>query len=383
MKDPSQAFPQAAEAAAHFRMPGRLSRIEPVGGGHINDTYRLVFTRDGRLRRYILQRVNRRVFRDPVSQMENIERVLRHLKAKAEGARRALRLVPARDGSALWRDPAGETWRATAYIEGTRTLTVARTPAQAYQAARAFGRFQLLLSDLGGSRLRETLPHFHDTPRRVAAFRNALSEDRLGRARRVRREADCVLSHEPAAGVIEELKARGAIPERVVHNDTKIDNVLFDAATGEGLCVVDLDTVMTGVSLHDFGDLVRSAVSPAPEDETDLGKVALRMPVFEALARGYLEGAGAVLNGEERRLLAFSSRLIAFELGMRFLTDYLEGDVYFKIRRPGHNLDRCRSQLRLAELLSLGEVEMDRVVQGLERELSSGRARGRTRGCGG
>ena len=350
----------AANAAAHFEMPGDLLRAEPFGHGHINDTYRITFDRGGIRRRYILQRINSGVFHDPLALLDNMQRVLEHLKRKVSDPRRVLRPVPARDGKPCWRDAAGEYWRAADFIEGTVTHFSVRTAKQAYEAARAYGRFQSLLADLPGPRLKETIPGFHDTPKRLADFRKALKADDAGRAKEVAREADFVLENAGIAG-----RFHNGMRERVVHNDTKVDNVLFDHETGEGLCVIDLDTVMPGLPLHDFGDLVRSAVSSAAEDEPDLSKLRISRSIFEGLARGYLETAGAFLSRDEVGLLAFSGRLIAYELGMRFLTDFLNGDTYFKIHHPTHNLERCRVQFRLVELLGEAEGRLQSCVDSL------------------
>lgn len=350
----------AANAAAHFEMRGTLLRAEPFGHGHINDTYRLTFDEGGAHRRYILQRINSGVFHDPLALLDNMERVLAHLKGKVSDQRRVLHPVPARDGKAYWKDSSGEYWRAADYIEGTVTHFSVRTAKQAYEAAKAYGRFQSMLADLPGPRLKETIPGFHDTPKRLADFRMALKVDTVGRAKEAARETEFVLEH---AGIAARL-GKG-MPERVVHNDTKVDNVLFDKATGEGLCVIDLDTVMPGLPLHDFGDLVRSAVSTLAEDSTDLSKLKISKPIFDGLARGYLETAGGFLSPDEVGLLAFSGRLIAYELGIRFLTDFLNGDTYFKIHHPKHNLERCRVQFRLVELLGEAEEELQAAVSRL------------------
>ncbi|MFA5137848.1 MAG: aminoglycoside phosphotransferase family protein [Elusimicrobiota bacterium] len=369
----------AANAAAHFEMPGDLLRAEPFGHGHINDTYRLTFDHEGTRRtcptssqgtrcrtasavqrRYILQRINSGVFHDPLALLDNMQRVLEHLKRKVSEPRRVLHPVPARDGRPYWKDAAGEYWRAADFIEGTVTHFSVRTAKQAYEAAKAYGRFQSLLADLPGPRLKETIPGFHDTPKRVADFRSALQADAVGRVKEVAPEAEFALEHAGVAG-----RLHGGMRERVVHNDTKVDNVLFDNETGEGLCVIDLDTVMPGLPLHDFGDLVRSAISTTAEDSTDLSKLKVSKPIFDGLARGYLETAGEFLSRDEVGLLAFSGRLIAYELGVRFLTDYLNGDTYFKIHHPKHNLERSRVQFRLAELLGEAEAELQARVERL------------------
>jgi Ser/Thr protein kinase RdoA (MazF antagonist) len=225
---------------------------------------------------------------------------------------------------------------------------------EAYEAARAFGTFQYLVSDLEGGPLRETLPGFHDTPRRLAALEAAAKADRAGRAAEAAAELSQARSQAACAGLL----VSAGLPVRVTHNDTKINNVLFDAESGRGLCVIDLDTVMPGLMPFDFGDLVRTAVSPAAEDEPDLARVGVRLDVFEAIAQGWREGAGDALTDAEKALLPASGRVIAYELGLRFLTDYLDGDRYFKTRRPAHNLHRARVQLRLAAELAAREADL-------------------------
>jgi hypothetical protein len=234
-------------------------------------------------------------------------------------------------------------------------------PDVAYEAARLFGLFQKVLIDFPEPRLVETIPHFHDTPRRFAALERAIAEDRCGRAAGCRAEIAFALARKDTTGVLLDLHRAGAIPERVTHNDTKINNVLMDRVTCRALCIIDLDTVMPGLSLYDFGDLVRSSVSPAAEDETDLSRVSVRMPIYDALARGYLSAARSFLTEAEKAHLTFSGNLITFECGIRFLADHLNGDTYFKIDREGHNLDRCRTQFRLVEEIETHASEMDRI----------------------
>jgi aminoglycoside phosphotransferase (APT) family kinase protein len=232
---------------------------------------------------------------------------------------------------------------------------------QAYQAAHAFGCFQQQLASLPSPRLHETIPDFHHTPKRFAALQQAIAADAKGRAKLAQPEIDFALAHESITGVL----LQASLPERITHNDTKFNNVLLDDATGESLCVVDLDTVMPGLVLYDFGDMVRTTTSPAAEDEQDLSKVIMQFPLFEALVRGYLSAAGEFLSEAEKKFLAFSGKLITFEVGIRFLADYLAGDTYFKIHREGHNLDRCRTQFKLVESIELEEEKMNRLVESI------------------
>ena len=358
--------PDADAAASQFEFIGEVLDLTPHGGGHINDTFLVTCQAQDAPVRYILQHINRHVFHDPIAVMQNVERVTKHLAAQAagepDGARRALRLIPARDGRNWHVDAQGETWRAYRFIENARTYETATSRDQAFQAARAFGRFQQQLSSLPPPRLHETIPDFHDTPKRFAALEEAITADVAGRAALAKPEIDFARSRQFITGVLLEAE----LPERITHNDTKFNNVLLDDKTGEAVCVIDLDTVMPGLALYDFGDMVRTTTSPAAEDERDLSKVTMQFPMFEALVRGYLESADAFLTVPERKLLAFSGKVITFEIGIRFLADYLAGDTYFKVHRKGHNLDRCRTQFRLVESIEQQEDEMNRLVESVE-----------------
>jgi aminoglycoside phosphotransferase (APT) family kinase protein len=355
--------------AAQFQFRGEASDFTPYGTGHINDTFLVTCRTAGAPARYILQRINRNVFHSPAAVMQNIERVLAHLSAQLahepNRARRALTLVPARDGGNWHEDAQGETWRAYRFIENARSYETATSVEQAFQAARAFGRFQKQLASLPAPRLHETIPDFHHTPKRFAALEHAIARaiagDPKGRAALAKPEIDIALAHEPICGIL--LDAN--LPERITHNDTKFNNVLLDDVTGESLCVIDLDTVMPGLALYDFGDMVRTTTSPAAEDERDLSKVTMQFPLFEALVRGYLSAAGGFLTETEKKFLAFSGKLITFEIGIRFLADYLNGDTYFKIHRDSHNLDRCRTQFKLVESIEMQEEKMNRLVESI------------------
>ncbi len=351
--------------ARHFQIAGDYLDAAPYGSGHINDTYCVNFDQGGRPVRYIFQRINHNIFKTPVALMENVQRVTAHLAAKVAGqpeaSRRVLTLIPARDGRAWHVDAEGSHWRVYIFIEKARTFDAVESAAQAFQAARSFGQFQQWLADLPAPRLHDTIPDFHHTPKRFAALENAIAADAANRAKLARPEIEFALRHREICGV---LLAAG-LPERVTHNDTKFNNVMLDDATGQGICVIDLDTVMPGLALYDFGDMVRTTTSPAKEDERDLSKVTMQFPMFEALARGYLSTAADCLTPAEKKFLPFSGKLITFEIGIRFLTDFLAGDVYFKVHREGHNLDRCRTQFKLVESIEQQEPAMNRLVEGI------------------
>jgi len=351
--------------ARHFQIVGDYLDAAPYGSGHINDTYCVNVDQGGTHVRYIFQRINHNIFKNPVALMENIQRVTAHLGTKGAGlpeqSRRVLTLIPARNGAPYYKDADGNHWRAYIFIEKARTYDAVESPAQALQAAKAFGQFQKLLADLPAPRLHDTIPDFHHTPKRFEVLEKALAADVAHRAALAKPEIEFALNHKKICSVLLDAK----LPERVTHNDTKFNNVMLDDATGEGICVIDLDTVMPGLALYDFGDMVRTTTSPAKEDERDLSKVKMQFPMFEALVRGYLSTAAEFLTPAEKKFLPFSGKLITFEIGIRFLTDYLAGDTYFKVHREGHNLDRCRTQFKLVESIEQQEAEMNKLVEGI------------------
>ncbi|MGA3262454.1 MAG: aminoglycoside phosphotransferase family protein [Terracidiphilus sp.] len=353
--------------ASQFQIGGEFLSAEPYGNGHINDTYRTVFRQQGAPVSYILQRINVNVFKNPIALMENVQRVTTHLAAQVAGEpdrdRRVLRLIPARDGGAWHVDAEGGYWRAYYFILKARTYEAVESAGQAFQAASAFGQFQKMLANQPPPRLQHTIPDFHNTPKRFAALEQAIAADAAGRAILAKPEIGFALAHKSITSALLDAK----LPERVTHNDTKFNNVMLDNATGEAICVIDLDTVMPGLALYDFGDMVRTTTSPAMEDERDLSKVTMRFPMFEALVRGYLAAAGGFLTKAEKQFLAFSGKLITFEIGIRFLADYLAGDTYFKVHREGRNLDRCRTQFKLVESVEQQEEKMNRLVEAVEQ----------------
>lgn len=336
-----------------FAVYGELEAIAPFGTGHINHTFASRWKQAGTRVRYLHQRINENVFPRPDQVMENIARVTAHIEAKlrAEGAgdrsRRTLTVVPARDGAPWVRDEEGGWWRTYLFIEDAKTFEVASSPSQAKMLGAAVGRFQKQLADLGGPRLHETIAGFHDMEKRYAAFDAALAADASGRAKDVKPEIDFMRANRERGCVLIRALREGRIPERICHNDTKMNNILIDELGGEGLCVTDLDTVMPGTPLYDFGDLVRTVTTRAEEDERDLSKVVFDLAYFDALADGYLSEAETFMSPAETSLLAEAGRAITQIMGLRFLTDHLAGDRYYRIARPGHNLDRCRTQIAL------------------------------------
>lgn len=354
--------------AREFAMPGDYVSHAPCGNGHINDTYEIRFNQAGTHVRYILQRINHDIFTRPAEVMTNIQRVTSHIAARLEelgepeACRKVLTLVPCRDGRLWHEDRNGNHWRAYFYIEGAEAHNHVNSTALAEEAARAFGSFQKHVADMGGERLADTIPDFHNTRSRFNAFARAVEENRAGRRDAVAAEVAWVLQRESVADVLIDLMKSGALPERIAHNDTKINNVMMDHQTGEGLCVMDLDTVMPGLVLYDFGDLVRTTTISTAEDERDASRVTMRLPMFDALVRGYLSTARDFLTKEEVAQLAFSGKLITYELATRFLADHLNGDVYFKTQRPNHNLDRFRVQAALIEDIDRQFDQMVEVV---------------------
>lgn len=343
------------EASAGFQFEGRLVSTEPNENGHINDTFLLRFIdEDGKEHKRILQRMNKSVFKQPVELMENIMNVTSYLqniidKNGGDPKRETLNVIPALDGKPYYCDSEGEYWRSYRFIEDTICYDLVENPEDFYQSGLSFGNFQRLLAEYPAETLHETIVGFHDTRARFQVFKKAVEDDVCGRAASVRPEIAFVLNHEHLATVFAELQDRGELPIRVTHNDTKLNNILIDKNTKKGICVIDLDTVMPGLAMNDFGDAIRFGASTALEDEPDLTKVSCSMELYEAFTKGFIEGCGGRLTEKEIDLMPMGAKVMTFECGMRFLTDYLQGDVYFKIHREGQNLDRCRTQFKLVE----------------------------------
>jgi Ser/Thr protein kinase RdoA (MazF antagonist) len=343
-----------------FALSGEPVSVAPYGSGHINGT-QLVTCHDGS--HYVLQQINTSVFHEPEPLMRNIERVTAHLRKKNDDPRAVLTLVPSLDG-ASYTVRNGEYWRVYELVQDSVCFEKADLPLF-YESAVAFGRFQNQLSDFPAEELAETIPHFHDTPARFAAFRRAVEADAAGRARDVQSEIDFALSYESFAHALSDLQTSGDLPLRVTHNDTKINNVLFDARTRKALCVIDLDTVMPGLSVHDFGDAIRFGASTASEDERNLDLVHFDMSLYESFLRGYLSTCGESLTKTEIDMLPVGAITITLELATRFLADHIAGDVYFHIAREGHNLDRARTQLKLLKEMDERLDEMQSLVSSI------------------
>jgi hypothetical protein len=339
------------EISSCFRLYGDFVNAVPFGAGHINSTYQVTFNQSGVPVSYIFQKINNEIFKDPYAVMDNIDRVLNHQKNKlgsvSDISRRVLTLIPTVNNELLYRDNADNYWRVYCCIENITCYDVLETPEQAYKAAKAFGEFQKILVDLPGKRLIDTIPDFHNTPKRYTAFEKAVAEDIGNRAKDVKDEIDFIFSRKKYLKKFIKLQESGELPERICHNDTKLNNIMIDNETGEGICVIDLDIVMPGFVMYDFGDMIRTGTSPVEEDEPDSSKVTMQMHLFKALAKGYLSSAGDFLTKAEKNNLVFGGLLITYEQAMRFLADHLQMDTYYKINRKGHNLDRTRTQIAL------------------------------------
>ena len=355
-----------------FAVSGDFLYGEELRNGHINTTYRACYrSEDGHEDRYILQRINEYVFKDPAQVMRNVEKVTRHitwklLRRRRDAAGQTLNLFPARGGrNYIVLPEEGGMWRCYNNIEGTHTYDVVENTRQAYQAGFAFGSFQDLICDMNPEDIRESIPDFHNTPKRYADLLKSVEADVMGRAANCQAELELLKSWESRYSRIVDMMATGEIPTRITHNDTKINNVMLDEETDDAVCVIDLDTVMPGSVLYDFGDMVRTATCMAREDEEDLSKVKMEMPFFESLAEGYLDAAHGFLTQKEVEFMPFAGWLITAEIGIRFLTDYLDGDLYFRTSKPEHNLIRARNQFKLAQSIDAQTISMGKYVRRL------------------
>ena len=341
------------KVAENFRFAGKITKMSPYGSGHINDTFMLTCElEDGSNKHYILQRMNDDIFRNPKELMENVVNVTTFLRKKIIAAggdpeRETLNIILTKDGASYLQDEAGDYWRSYVFIDDATCFDLVEKPEDFYNSAVAFGHFQQLLADYPAATLHETIKNFHNTVDRFHNFLKAVEEDVVGRAKDVQAEIEFVKAREADCHIICDALANGEIPLRVTHNDTKLNNVMIDNKTGKGLCVIDLDTVMPGLAVNDFGDSIRFGASTGTEDEKDLSKISCDMELYDIYTKGFVEGCSGALTDMEIECLPIGAKVMTYECGMRFLTDYLSGDTYFKIDYPTHNLDRTRTQLKL------------------------------------
>ncbi len=360
----------AKKALEHFAIEGSVKEILPYGNGHINDTFLAVFqTGSGGEKRYILQRMNHNIFKDPPLLMENVVGVTEYLRKvildqSGDPDRETLNVVRTLEGKSYFEDEEQNFWRVFLFVEGTLCLEKVESAKDFYNGGAAFGNFQKMLAEYPVGELHETIMNFHNTPSRFQDFRRALEEDRVGRAALVRPEIEFALSREEETWALTDLLKKGELPLRVTHNDTKLNNILFDQATGRALCVIDLDTVMPGLSLYDFGDSIRFGASTGAEDERDLSRIELDLELFEAFTKGFLKGCDGKLTHREIEMFPMGAKLMTYECGIRFLGDFLNGDVYFKVHRGNHNLDRARTQFKLVADM---EKKWDQMVSIVEK----------------
>ena len=352
----------------HFSINGDFVECVRYGEGHINDTFKLTVNDAGKEVRYILQRINNRLFTEVDKLMRNIELVTSFCRKSVEKRggdpmRECLNVVPTKDGKSYYFDGVNY-FRVYVFIENATTYQIVRDPRDFYESAVAFGNFANLLAEFDASQLYEVLPNFHNTKVRFDNFMKAVEADAFGRKAEVEKEIGWVLDHKYLCGEIVDRIESGEIPLRVTHNDTKLNNVMLDDATGKGLAVIDLDTVMPGSLCYDFGDSIRFGCNPVAEDEPDITKVNFRFDLYESYLKGYLSAVRESITEEERKMLPVGAVLMTYECGMRFLTDYLEGDVYFRTHRPKQNLDRAHTQFKLVDdMLSV----MDRMSEAVKR----------------
>ena len=353
------------QLTAPFMLNGTPVSWREFGHGHINSTFK-VTTDTGA--EYILQKINKYVFRNPVRLMANVTAVTNYLHQRVEDPRMAMHFINTKRGHSYYRDPEGDFWRMYDFMQGF-CLDAPESDEDFYQSGLAFGRFQELLSDFPAQSLYETIPEFHNTIDRYRQFKASVEVDPLGRVANVRREVDFVLAREEIGGTLQKMRLSGELPLRVTHNDTKLNNVLLDRKSRKALCVLDLDTVMPGLSAHDFGDSIRFGAATAAEDEQDLNKMSMDLHMFEVYTRGFLEAATA-LTDKEVEMLPMGALIMTLEVGLRFLKDYIDGDLYFKTAYPEHNLVRARTQLKLVADMEAKMDDMHRIVAKVRSSVS-------------
>lgn len=356
-----------AKLLSNFEIGGEFVSCEPYGSGLINRTYAAVFNEGGKRKRYIVQRINTVLFKNVDGLMNNIRLVTEFNRAEIEKRngdpdRESLTLVFTKDGKPYYRAENGDCYRVYVFIEDAKGYDVVEKPEHFYESAVAFGKFAMLLDRFDSSKLFEVLPDFHNTVKRFANFRKSLEADKFNRAKDVKKEIEFALAHENITHKIVDLLASGKMPSRVTHNDTKLNNVLIDTRTDKAICVIDLDTMMSGSVCYDFGDSVRFGCNPCLEDTPETDKVVFDMPLFETYTQGYLSVFGDTITKLERENLPMGAILMTYECGIRFLTDYLDGDVYFRKTREGQNIDRTRSQFKLVSDMESRYDEMLKIV---------------------
>lgn len=355
------------DAIENMSFKGQYLNHTSYGNGHINDTYLVNFQKDEVVIPYILQRINHQIFKNPEALMHNIVAVTSFLKEKitlrgGDVNRETLNVIPTKGGAFYYKDGLGNYWRSYAFLTDTICYEILDNPELFYQSAYAFGNFQKLLSDYPADTLSETIPDFHNTPVRFQTFVEAVKADVCGRAHLVQEEINFVMEREAFTHILTDKLLKGDLPLRVTHNDTKLNNSMFDTATNKPICIIDLDTVMPGLSVNDFGDSIRFGATTGAEDEPDLTKVNFDLNLFESYTKGFLEGCGGNLTEEEINMLPIGAMTMTLECGMRFLTDYLQGDTYFHVHRDGHNLDRCRTQFKLVSDMEKHFDTMNQII---------------------
>ena len=356
------------DALFAFKLGEVASYVKPFGSGHINDTYAVYLGEGAGTLSYVIQRINTEVFKKPWEVMENIFGVTEYLRARilargGDADRETLNYIKTKTGAPYFEDADGGPWRCYNYIADSVCIESVRTPEDFYNSGKSFGGFLRELENYPAETLHETIEKFHDTRKRLRDFETALERDVRNRARTCKKETAFVQAHAGDCPVLMELLEQGKLPLRVTHNDTKLNNILFDKETGEGLCVIDLDTIMPGLALNDYGDSIRFGASTAREDEPDLEKVHFDLGLFEAYTKGYLEAAGSALTDTEKEYLPWGAKMMTLECGIRFLTDYLQGDTYFKVTHPKHNLERARTQFKLVSEMEAHWDEMGAIVR--------------------
>ncbi len=352
-----------------FSLDGTFTGYEKINNGHVNSTFTLIFEENGKTKKYVLQKVNTEAFKKPQELMANIVAVTSHIRKKNEEMnipwtdRGTLTFLPCKDGKYFFFDDKNQCWRLYDFVDDVYTCNTIEDEQVFCNAGVAFGDFQKILSDFDGSTLFETIENFHNTVSRFENLKKAIEENRSGRLDTVKDEIEFALSHEEETHILVDLIDEGKLPLRVTHNDTKLNNILFDNISNKGICIIDLDTVMPGLSLYDFGDSIRFGANTATEDEKDLSKVTLSLSLYEAYVKGYLGSAKDALTDLEKELLPMGAKMMTYECGIRFLTDYLNGDIYFHVNYPEHNLDRCRTQFELVKDMERKWTEMQEITK--------------------